>query len=104
MIHNRKYPKDTLPNTWGHIAKYMGTHFQIHGDTFPITWGHISKYMGTNFQIHGDMLQTQKIYVQHIWGQIANTKEYIWNIIDYHACHDSKSTLHLRQQLRQSCV
>ncbi len=25
MICNRKYPKDTLPNTWGHIAKYMGT-------------------------------------------------------------------------------
>ncbi len=42
MIHNRKDPKDTLPNTWGHIAKYMGTHFQIHGDTFPNTWGHIA--------------------------------------------------------------
>ncbi len=80
-----------------HIAKYMGTHFQIHGDTFPNAWGHIDKYMGTHFQIHGDMLQTQKIYVQHTWGQIANTKENLWNIIDYHAWHESRSTLHLRQ-------
>jgi hypothetical protein len=86
-----------LPNTWGHISKYMGTHFQIHGNTFPNAWGHISKYMGTHFQIHGDMLQTQKIYVQHIWGQITNTKEYLWNIIDYHAWHEGRSTLHLKQ-------
>jgi transposase InsO family protein len=42
MIHNRNYPKDTFPNTWGHIAKYMGTHCQIHGDTFPNTWGNIA--------------------------------------------------------------
>ncbi len=69
-------------NTWGHIAKYMGTHCQIHGDTYPNTWG---------------QLQTQKIYVQHIWGQIANTKQNLWNIIDYHAWHESRSTLHLRQ-------
>ncbi len=54
-----------------YIAKYMGTHCQIHGDTLPNTLGHIAKYMGTHFQIHGDMLQTQKIYIQHIWGQIA---------------------------------
>ncbi len=74
MIHNRRYPRDTLPNTWGHIAKYMGTCCQ------------------------------HKTYVQHIWGQIANTKKYIWNIIDYHSWHEGRSTLHLRQQPRQSCV
>ncbi len=96
MIQNRKYPKDTLPNTWGHIAKHMGTHFQIHGDTFPNTWGHISKYMGTCCQ--------HKIYIQHIWGQIAITNEYLWNIIDYHAWHESRGTLHLRHQPRQSGV
>ncbi len=48
MIHNRKYPKDkifadTLPNIWGHIAKYMGTHCQIYGDILPNIWGHIVK-------------------------------------------------------------
>ncbi len=64
MIHNRKYPKDTFPNTWGHISKYMGTHCQIHGDTFPNTWGHISRYMGTHFQIHGDTYP-------NTWGYIA---------------------------------
>ncbi len=53
---------DTLPNTWGHISKYMGTHFQIHGDTLPNIWGHVAN---------------TKIYVQHIWGQIAITDEYI---------------------------
>jgi hypothetical protein len=59
MIHNRKYPKDTLPNTWGHIAKYMGTHCQIHGDTLPNTWGHVSntKYV---YNIYGDRLLIQK--------------------------------------------
>ncbi len=96
MIHNRKYSKDILPNTWGHIAKYMGTHCQIHGDTLPNTWGHIAKYMGTRCQ--------HKIYVQHIWGQIANTKKNIWNIIDNYARHASRSALHFRQQPRQSCV
>ncbi len=25
MINNKKYPKDTFPNTRGHISKYMGT-------------------------------------------------------------------------------
>ncbi len=42
-------------NTWGHIAKYMGTHCQIHGDTFPNTWGQVAKtknicttYLGTD--------------------------------------------------------
>ncbi len=87
---------DTLPNTWEHIAKYMGTHFQIHGDSLPTTLRHIAKYMGTCCQ--------HKIYVQHIRGQIAITNECIWNIIDYHAHHASRSTLHLRQQTRQSCV
>jgi hypothetical protein len=58
-----------LPKIWGHIAKYMGIHFQIYGDTFSI---------------------------QNIWGQIADVKEYIWNIIDYHAWHES--TLHFKQQ------
>ncbi len=42
-------------NTWGHIAKYMGTHWQIHGDTFPNTWRQLqtqknicTTYMGTD--------------------------------------------------------
>ncbi len=34
-------------------------------------WGHIAKHMGTGCQY--------KIYVQHIWGQTANTK-YMYNI------------------------
>jgi hypothetical protein len=67
----------------------MGTHCQIHGDTLPNTWGHITKYMGTRCQ--------HKINVYHIWGQIANTKENLWNIIDNYAHHVSRSTLHLRQ-------
>ncbi len=46
----------------------MGTHCQMHGDTLPNTRGHIAKYMGTRCQ--------HKIYVQHTWGQIANAKEY----------------------------
>ncbi len=76
----------------------MGTHCQsqIHGDTLPNTMGHIAKYMGTRCQ--------HKIYVQLIWGQIANTKEYIWNIIDNYAHHANRSTLHLMQQPRQYCV
>ncbi len=61
------------------------------------TCGHIAKYMGTHFQIHGDSCKHKKIYVQHIWGQIANAKQNLRNIIDYHAWHDSRSTLHLRQ-------
>jgi hypothetical protein len=74
MIHNRKYPKD-----------------KIYGDTLPNTWGHVAntKCMGTRCQIYGDMLP-----IQNIWGQIA---------IDYHALHESRSTLHFRQQPRQSC-
>jgi hypothetical protein len=47
MIHNRKYPLDTLPNTWGHIAKYMGTHCQIYGDMLP-TQNIYTTYMGTD--------------------------------------------------------
>jgi hypothetical protein len=39
-----------------------------------------------------------KIYVKHIRGKIAITNEYTWNIIDYHARHAGRSTLHLRQQ------
>jgi hypothetical protein len=59
MICTRKYPKDILPNTWGHIAKYMGTHCQIHGDIFPNIWGHVAntKYM---YNIYGDRLLIQK--------------------------------------------
>ncbi len=33
---------DTFPNTRGHISKYMGTHFKIHGDTLPNTWGQVA--------------------------------------------------------------
>jgi hypothetical protein len=47
-------------------------------------WGHIAKH------------------VQNIWGQIADTKEYTWNIIDYHTWHESRHTLNFRQQPRQS--
>jgi hypothetical protein len=59
MIHNTKYPKDILPNTWGHIAKYMGTHCQIYGDILPNIWGHIAnmKYM---YSIYEDRLLIQK--------------------------------------------
>ncbi len=48
----------------------MGTHCQIHGDTLPIQ-NRGTTYMGTCCQY--------KIYVQHIWRQIANTK-YMYNI------------------------
>ncbi len=82
-------------NIWGHIAKYMGTYCQTYWDMLPIQ-NICTTYMGTGCQY--------KIYVQHIWGQIANAKEYIWNIIDYHAWHESRSTLHFRQQPRQSFV
>jgi hypothetical protein len=71
----------------------MGTYCQTYGDTLPIQ-NTCTSYMGTDCQY--------EICVQHIWGQIANTKEYIWNIIDYHAWHESRSTLHFRQQPRQS--
>ena len=47
MIHNRKYPKDTLPNVWGHIAKYMETYCQTYGDALPIQ-NICTKYMGTD--------------------------------------------------------
>ncbi len=47
MIHNRKYPKDTLPNTWGHIAEYMGTHCKVYGDMLP-TQNICTAYMGTD--------------------------------------------------------
>ncbi len=54
------------------IGNILRTYCQIHRDTLPNTWGHIAKHMGTRCQ--------HKIYVQHIWGQIANTKEYM----EYH--------------------
>ena len=57
------------------------------------------KYMGTYCQTYGDRLP-----IQNTWGQIADTKEYIWNIIYYHALHESRSTLNFRQQTRQSCI
>jgi hypothetical protein len=47
MIHNRKYPKDILPNSRGHVAKYMGTYCQIYGDTLP-TQNICATYMGTD--------------------------------------------------------
>jgi hypothetical protein len=43
-------------------------------------WGHIAKHMGTRCQ------------------------EYTWNIIDYQALHESRSTLNFMQQPRQSCI
>jgi hypothetical protein len=65
MIHNRKYPKDILPNTWGHIAKYMGTHCQIYGDILPNIWGHVAntKYM---YNIYGDRLPIQNMCTTYI--------------------------------------
>jgi hypothetical protein len=54
--------------------------------------------MGTYCQTYGDTLP-----IQNVWGQIADTKEYKWNIIDYLAWHESRSTLNFRQQPRQSC-
>ena len=64
---------ERMHQTIGNIlrAKYIGTHSQIYGDILPNIWGNIAKHMGTCCQY--------KIYAQHIWGQIANTKEYIWN-------------------------
>jgi hypothetical protein len=38
-------------NTWGHIAKYMGTHFQIHGDS--------CKHKKYIYNIYGDRLLIQ---------------------------------------------
>jgi hypothetical protein len=89
---------ERMHQTIGNIlrTKYMGTYCQIYGDILPNIWGHIAKHMGKHCQY--------KIYVQHIWGQISNTKEYKWNIIDYHAWHESRSTFHLRQQPRQFFV
>ncbi len=54
------------------IGNILRRYCQINGDTLPNTWGHIAKHMGTHCQ--------HKIFVQHIWGQIANTKEYM----EYH--------------------
>jgi hypothetical protein len=56
--------------------------------------------MGTYCQTHMGTHCQYKIYVQHIWRQIANTKIYTWNIIDYHAWHESRSTNQFRQQPR----
>jgi hypothetical protein len=69
------------------IGNILRTHCQIHGDTLPNIWGHIAKCMGTDCQ--------HKIYVQHIWGQIANTKEYIYGIsliIDCRLAHHHTKT------------
>jgi hypothetical protein len=57
------------------------------------------KNTGTYCQTYGDMLP-----IQNIWGQIADTKEYLWNIIDYNAWHESRSILNFRQQPRQPCI
>jgi hypothetical protein len=57
----------------------MGTHFQIHGDTFPNTWGHIAKYMGTHCLIYVDMLPTQNIYTIYM-GTDCYYKKNIYGI------------------------
>ncbi len=49
-------------------------------------------------QTYGDTFS-----IQNIRGQIDDTKDFTWNIIDYHAWHDSRCTLNFRQQPRQSC-
>jgi hypothetical protein len=68
-----------------HNRKYPK--YKIYGDILPNIWGHIAKYMGTScqYKIYGDRLLIQK------------------NFIDFHAWHESRSTLHFRQQPRQSC-
>jgi hypothetical protein len=88
---------ERMHQTIGNIlrTKCMGTYCQTYGDTLGIQ-NICTTCMETDCQY--------KIYIQQMWGQTANTKEYTLNIIDYHAWHESRSTLHFRQQPRQSCV
>ncbi len=64
----------------------MGTHCQIHGDTSPNTWGHIAKHMGTRCQyknmynIYGDRF-AKTTYMYTIYGDRLLIQKNIYGVL-----------------------